>query len=183
MNCTNGRIAEQSKDRFANALIKLMEIYDFREITITQLAQESELSRKTFYRLFSDKDSVLNHFLQGMYGECFALIAGSGIEHYWDLVQLYFDFWESQKDMLMLFRKNNLLPKVFDFVYSNSAAVFELIRTTDTARQYSAELPYILAYSVGGMHSMLLKWIELGMAVPSSMLIERLKVGFMSPEL
>ena len=55
MNTTNGRIAEQSKMKISNALLEIMKQYSFKEITITQLAQEACLSRKTFYRLFTDK--------------------------------------------------------------------------------------------------------------------------------
>lgn len=60
MNRTNRRIAEESKQKIGNALFTLMKVYHFREITVTQLTQEAELSRKTFYRLFNDKDEVLN---------------------------------------------------------------------------------------------------------------------------
>ena len=40
-----------------------------------------------------------------------------------------------------------------------------------------------LAYSIGGMHSMLMKWAESGMTIPSTALIQQLKVGFQSPDL
>ena len=43
---------------------------------------------------------------------------------------------------------------------------------------YSFPLPYMLAYSVGGMHSMILKWIENDMPIPSSVLIQELKNAF-----
>lgn len=49
MNTTNGKIAEQSKEKLIKALLVIMEQYDFKEITITQLSQEAGLSRKTFY--------------------------------------------------------------------------------------------------------------------------------------
>ncbi len=39
------------------------------------------------------------------------------------------------------------------------------------------------AYSVGGMHCMLIKWIELGMTVPSEQLVGQLRAGFMSAEI
>ena len=55
MNQTNGKIAEQSKQKIVKALLHVMEQYDFKEITVTQIAQEAQLSRKTFYRLFSVK--------------------------------------------------------------------------------------------------------------------------------
>ncbi len=35
---------------------------------------------------------------------------------------------------------------------------------------------------IGGMYSMVLKWVESGMEVPSAVLIEKWKDGFTSPE-
>ena len=74
MNTTNGKIAEQSKKKIADALLAVMRQYDYKEITITQLAQEAKLSRKTFYRLFGDKDDVLSYLFETMYIDCFAYI-------------------------------------------------------------------------------------------------------------
>lgn len=134
MNTTNGKIAEQSKQKI----------------------MEAELSRKTFYRLFPDKEAVL---------------------------KLYFDFWESKKDILLLFKKNALLPFLFECVYEHSSGVFAYVRSTEMVNTFSRQLPYLLAYAVGGMHSMLLKWVENDMVIPSSELIQSLKKGLMSPDI
>ena len=56
MNTTNGRIADQSKKKIADALLVVMQQYDYIEITITQLAQEAE----TFVHL--DKMSLKNFY-------------------------------------------------------------------------------------------------------------------------
>ncbi len=183
MNKTNGKIAEQSRMRIAKALLVVMEQYHFKEITITQLAQEAGLSRKTFYRLFTDKEEVLSYLFQNLYMECLAQIKTRKVQHYWDVVQCYFDFWEERKPMLLLMKQNNLLSVLFEGAYNYSFRIFEYIRSKDVADKFSLPLPYLLAYSVGGMHSMLLKWVENGMVIPSHMLIEQLENGFKSAEI
>lgn len=132
VNTTNGKIAQQSKEKLVKALLNIMEQYDYREITITQIAQEAELSRKTFYRLFKGKRELLHFF--------------------------------------------------FDASYKYSFEIFAYVRPAETVKEYAAFLPYLLAYSIGGMYSMVLKWVESGMEVPSAVLIEKLKEGFTSPE-
>ena len=87
MNRTNGKIAEQSKEKISKALLSIMEQYDFQEITITQISQEARLSRKTFYRLFSTKTDVLNYYFESLYRECLILIKSRQVQHYWDVVQ------------------------------------------------------------------------------------------------
>ena len=180
MNRTNGKIAEQSKQRMVKALLLVMKQYEYKEITVTQITQEAQLSRKTFYRLFSDKDAILTLCFQNLFQQGFAQIKTQNIQHYWDVVQIYFDFWEGQKDLLFLFQKSNLLHRLFEYSYQYSMEVFEFVRSKDVAASFALPLPYMLAYSVGGMHSMLLKWVENDMDIPSSELISKLKSGFMS---
>lgn len=183
MNTTNGKIAEQSKEKLVNALLVIMEQYDYREITITQLSQEAGLSRKTFYRLFKSKEELINFFFENLYKECLVWMKSRQLQHYWDVVQCYFDFCEERKELLLLLSRNNLLPVLFEGSYKYSFKVFEYVRSKETADIYSPYLPYLLAYSVGGMYSMLLKWVENDMEIPSSQLIEKLKSGFMSVDI
>ena len=178
MNNTNGLIAEHSKKQIAEAMLKVMNIYDYKEITVTQITQEARISRKTFYRHFRDRDEVLKHLFGSLYQECLCSIKESGIHHYWDLVQCFFDFWEKHADTLNLMKRSNLLPQLFEEAYGRSFEVFRTVRTAEIAEQYKAELPYLLAYSIGGMNSMLIKWIDDGMRIPSKTLISCLREGF-----
>lgn len=183
MNRTNSKIAEQSKLKIVKGLLTVMEQYDFKDITVMQISQEAELSRKTFYRLFSDKDDVLNFLFHRLSIECISQIKEQDVTHYWDVVQIYFDFCKKQKTLLLLLRKHNLLGRLFDVSYQYSLTVFEHIRSKEIAETFASTLPYMLAYSIGGMNSMLLKWIEGDMKVSSCELIAKLKTGFMSAEL
>ncbi|MDD5935797.1 MAG: TetR/AcrR family transcriptional regulator [Clostridiales bacterium] len=74
MNRTNGKIAEQSKQKFVEALVTVMKQYDYKCITVTQIAQEADLSRKTFYRLFTDKDEILMLLFEDAYTKCVSQI-------------------------------------------------------------------------------------------------------------
>ena len=183
MNTTNGRIAEQSKKKIANALLVVLQQYDYKEITITQLTQEAKLSRKTFYRLFTYKEDVLSYLFENLYIECFEKIKSQRTQCYWDIVQCYFDFWEERKSLLHIFRPSTLLPVLFDGAYKYSFSIFEYVRSKDVVEQLSEQLPYLLAYSIGGMHSMLLKWVENDMTIPSCVLVEQLKNSFQSMNL
>ena len=180
MNNTNGLIAEQSKKTIAEAMLEVMKIYDYKEITVTQITQEAQVSRKTFYRHFRDKDEVLKHLFDSLYQECISSITNRGIHHYWDVVQCFFDFWEKHSETLKLINQSNLLPQLFEESYGRSFEVFRSVKSEDIAEHYKAQLPYLLAYSIGGMNSMLIKWIENGMSIPSSTLISCLKEGFSS---
>ena len=98
-------------------------------------------------------------------------------------MQCYFDFWESHKTILDLFKNSDLLPLFFDSAYHYSFQIFEYIRSKEVSEYLSNELPYLLAYSVGGIHSLLIKWVEDDMKMDSKIIINRLKKGFKSLEI
>ena len=98
-------------------------------------------------------------------------------------MQCYFDFWESHKNILDLFKNSDLLPLFFDGAYHYSFQIFEYIRSKEVSEYLSNELPYLLAYSVGGIHSLLIKWVEDDMKMDSKIIINRLKKGFKSLEI
>jgi hypothetical protein len=82
------------------------------------------------------------------------------------------------EELLSLLQKSNLLQRVFEQSYQYSMQVFEFVHSEETVESFSLPLPYLLAYSVGGRHSMLLKWVEKGMSISSAELISSLKSGF-----
>lgn len=183
MNTTNGKIAIQSKLKLTKALFDVMQQYHFKEITVTQITQEAGLSRKTFYRLYSSKEDILNNFFQGIFQECLAEIKSQQIHHYWDVVQLYFNFWEEKRSLLSLLKKNDLLIILYEYSYKHSFEIVEFVRSKEVISACMPLLPYMLSYTIGGMHSMLIKWIEDDMVIHSSMLIKYLKSGFQSPNI
>ena len=184
MNTTNGKIAEKSIASFINAFLYLLEKDDYNDITVTQIAQVAGLSRKTFYRLIETKENLLKILFDKYYFLDFLQeVRRLQIHDYWAIVQLYFDFWEERKSLLLLFKHSHILSVLFDGAYKYSFGIFEYIRSKNVAEHLSLQLPYLLAYSVGGMHSMLLKWVENDMTVPSHILIEQLKNGYNSIEL
>lgn len=166
----------------ASGLFELMEHYDFREITVTQIAQEAELSRKTFYRLFDRKEDILNYSFGQWFQTILDRIRDEQMHSYWYAVQCYFDLCEQYKDRMALLKRQQILKLFFEFIEQNAVTVFEYIHSKKTAENYRDTLPYFLAYSVGGMFSMLEKWVENDMDVPSEKLLSILKNGYMSPK-
>lgn len=176
MNTSNGKIAEKSRRRFIDALLSVMKIYKFRDITVTQLAQEAGLSRKTFYSLFSDKTQVIELYFYDLTDEFTTYIRQNKACDYWEIVKCYFEFFAQRKELISLLYENNLIHRLFEISYNNADAIFHYIHEESDIPK--THLPFILAYSLGGINGMLLKWIESGMAVSADELIAILKNSF-----
>ena len=183
MSITSDRASRDSRERLTRALFAVMEQYLYTDITVTQIAQEARLSRKTFYRFYRTKDEVLNEYIQSVMLDFSVQLRELDIHHYWEVVQLYFDFWEQRADIILLFNRHGLLPVLMEAARGYADRVFAAVRSDEVARRFSPLLPYMLAYAVGGMHNMLVAWITGGKTIPSSALIQSLKQGLQSPDI
>lgn len=180
MNRTNGKIAEQSKKELTQGLLTLMATYPFSDITVTQIAQEAKLSRRTFYRLFHTKEEMISQLLDQYVFEFFEEIKKHDTHHYWDTVLLYFSFWEKRKDFLVLLKDHSLLYLLYQKTFQSS---YELLSIEKPYRKKADEDPclsYGIAYSMGGMNQLLIHWIEDGMRIEPSLFINYIHYGMQS---
>ncbi len=177
MNNTNGKIAERSRKKLAHGLLKLMEIYSYAEITVTQISQEADLSRKTFYRLYKSKDEILLGYIDSLTCEFMDKIHIVQPHHYWDTVLLYFDFWKGHKDFLLLLKRNQLLHLLMQKSYDSTFHVLSLTKPYRPNAQEDPCLPYGMAFSVGGVNFMLIKWIEEGLETEPRTFVEYIHHG------
>lgn len=64
------RISRSRRD-IRNALLQLMKTTPYSMITVTMLAEEAGVNRKTFYAHYQNKDELLNELLYDMFDELF----------------------------------------------------------------------------------------------------------------
>ncbi len=158
MNRMNYRIALQSKKMLEDALIRLMATNEYSKITITQICQEADLSRRTFYRLYKTKDDILNEHM--------ALLATSFIEkikeikpkHYPEVAAVYFSFWQEHIDLLKLLKKNMLLDTLYNMAEKVAPSILQIVKPTIKSNEKI--LKFALSYSIGGLNGMLIRWVE-----------------------
>ena len=181
MNNTNGKIAEQSRQKLMQGLLKLMKVYKYAEITVTQISQEAELSRKTFYRLYKSKEEILSGYIDTLTAEFMKQIGINQPHHYWDTILMYFDFWKQHRDFLLILRQNQLLHLLMQKSYENTFQVLSLTKPYRTDSQEDSGLPYGMAFSVGGVSFMLIKWIEDGMETDPKIFVDYIHYGLQNP--
>lgn len=133
--------------------------------------------------MYSSKDDILNEYIETIFLAFYDELTKRGIHHYWEVVQLYFDFWEQRESVILLFKKHELLPVLMESSRNHADQIFSAVRSPETAAAFSPLLPYMLAYAVGGMHNMLVTWITSGKSVPSNVLIQNMKSGLQSPDI
>ena len=102
--CITEKTAQQQK-AFCNTLYRSMQDQFYSNISITNLCQQTGLSRNIFYRLFDCKDDVLFSLIDSFFMECANEIKHNNTRE--NLVAFY-SFWKNKKDFLDILKKNRL---------------------------------------------------------------------------
>ncbi len=144
-----------------DALLKLMEEDNFEEITVTQIAQEAEIARRTFYLNYNSKAEVLASYIKFLYDD-FAEETQNIKERTWksDVIN-FFLYWSRHRDILLLLEKSNqflILLNEFESILFNS-------KVFNFSSLIKAELPmkrkeYIVVTVAAGLWRILEKWVQ-----------------------
>jgi len=101
-----GKQAVRSRRMILDGLMRLMEKEPYELITITQICQESQIARQTFYRNYDSKNDILTYYIRERLLER-ARENTFGDDFEKNLRTLFFDFPIS-KELISLMRKNGL---------------------------------------------------------------------------
>ncbi|MBP3544435.1 MAG: TetR/AcrR family transcriptional regulator C-terminal domain-containing protein [Lachnospiraceae bacterium] len=156
------RQREQSKQMIETALFKLMEKKEFSQITVSELALQADVARRTFYRLYESREDVLQEFFRKLcesYKSTYKPLKGYEITQ---VAKDYFGFWYQYREVLLRMHKSGLDEMLY---YEISKASLSVVRNrvSDEAMKDSPEITYFAMYSVGGFINLLRHWIVGGM--------------------
>ena len=166
MNPSQNPSAVRSKNEITDTLLHLMESVPYREITVKQIIMESHVARKTFYRNFHSKDDVLDAYIDSImyqYIQSLQQIEGGTFS---DLLDIILNFCMQYRKLLFILRDNKLMhlllekwniliPTVHDQFAESGCVMYQSIS--------SEQVPYVIAFTVGAVWNMIIKWIEYDM--------------------
>ncbi len=148
------------KEDIINALLSVMERYDLSLITVTQIAQEAEIGRKTFYRYFKNKESVLEESIKVLFLEYSSFQENYYSPKYEILIYNHFLFWEKHLAFLNILYRNDLMLFIFK---QYQIYVPQLNHAYLTNKSFNPVTSiYANAFTIGIFWSMLYTWIESG---------------------
>lgn len=162
-----GRLRSMSK--IVDALLSLMREKPYQSVTVTEICSRAHVARKTFYRSFDSKDSVISY----RFGEMF-----KGLSDRFDFVDAEarellaycFDYLEKDKPFALAFADDGLIPLLekelkgyvqvaYDYTLHNSAS-FE-----------PAYGEYYYKFTAVGFISIVQTWVASDFKLPTAMLV------------
>lgn len=150
-----------ARERIVAALTKLMSEKDYASITITEITQEANVSRMTYYRNYSSKEDILRKFMKSVGESIHAKIVEQDL--FRDPYQYY----------LMLFRT---LGQYADLVNAALAAgldglILECVAYNMDQTFLNTVTPngrgkYLLRFHAGAFFHVFIEWTRSGMQEP-----------------
>ena len=86
------RMSKQNKEKILKSFFKLLEEKPYSEITIVDISIDASVSRKTFYRLFKNKENLLNTYIDQLLNDWVTYANKKNPQNYEDLITLLFEF-------------------------------------------------------------------------------------------
>ena len=157
---------EQSRRMIEDALFLIMEEKPYAQITVSEIAKTADVSRRTFYRMYHEKDEVLHCYFERLCREYRG--QNAALEHYdiSRMAQEYFTFWGRHRDTLLLMHRCGLDQMLY-FELSRASGVVVKARISGRDRENDRDTEYFAEYSTGGFSLLLQRWIAEGMEEPA----------------
>jgi len=153
--------AIRSKNLIVESLLNLMKEVPYSKITIKNITDRAVLTRRTFYAHFDMKEDVINYHLSKLNSQLLAAILEKEAPSQRLIALTYFEFWMNHIKLLILLRKHQLLPLLFDNFEMQILEIRSIFgcQLTGEKEQYGY---YSSALFAGMIWNMLDKWIVNG---------------------
>lgn len=140
--------SEERQMEFQNTLLDILEEKKLKEVTIVELCQEMQVSRKTFYQYFDTIEDVLYSIVDRELQKGFLYLeVRPDIEE-------FFDFWKEKRKLLDILQKNELSQILVERSYFNSNIIEDKCYTITNMKYagcISAIITVLVLWHHGGM--------------------------------
>ena len=156
---------QRSRRLLKEALLQLMKQKSFRDIQVTEIADQAQVARPTFYLHYQSKQELLLSYVDDVFNEFYVALSVTFDSDLTDSKQqnvMLFQYWERYADILRMVIEADIhdefRTRMRDY-FSQVIAQFvpNDHRTDDPRREF------IIDFVSGGAYSLLTHWIMQGM--------------------
>lgn len=140
------------KDLISNALIALLYTKEIDSVTITELCDKAQVSRRTFYRHFKDKNQVVDYYVTKIMKSLALELKTHFKQDKRSHVMAFFTFLEPYTQLFFILNNNRLGDIVF-------TSYIKCVTTLTFPEASSQNSQYNGAFMLGGLWSLLTFWI------------------------
>lgn len=150
--CTNEKTAARQR-WIENGLLERMEKCRFEDITVTDLCQHLNLSRRSFYRYFRDMEDVLDSLMDHTFQDMVITDTGITVAE----LEKYYEFWFRHKALLNALAHSGMYSKITEYAmqYANEESLKKHLPAHGPGADLSRE---INLFVISGLASLMISW-------------------------
>lgn len=153
---------KDTKDRLFCSLICLMKDKNYEDIKIKDILEISQVSRRTFYRHFANKQELLNYYFEKVIDEYLRERQNfAQSESFEEMVAGLLEFWYHKRNVLSILIKHQYFVLFFYQFNRRTKEVYDSITLPWFA--YSGEVTKInfaMDFIIGGYYNVLHHWLS-----------------------
>lgn len=151
----------QSKQRLVTALLQIMETKPFGDITVAEIVDVAQSSRRTFYRLFKNKLDLVDEYFSGLIDQYFADIQSQpGPSSFKETLVQFLHFWFKRRKALQTMIDNGLFERLLPLWSAQTATRYRTIDVPWHITDLAVDTSYVMAFSTGGFWNILNIWLR-----------------------
>lgn len=176
MNKRNHPSITQSKEAIITSLFDLLSVKPLHTITISEISENAELDRRTFYRHFNTKEDVISYHIheaaaifertadQALYHDTSLrnILLHNMNAHNFFITKIFFDLCLTIKDTLIILYKQNLMHLLLMDFNNLFHTYHQKYHKEYAPHMITPNDGYILAYHIGGFWNLLIEWLSSG---------------------
>lgn len=133
----------------------------YSEISISEIAENALLSRRTFYRIFTSKEDILQQYFISICDEYLACFSKGKPYTFAEIVEIFFSFWEQRLDFIILLQKNHMFYFLLEEFNKVLPDLHNIFRGEKASYDNAIELQIALLASAGALWNILSEWVKL----------------------
>lgn len=153
--------AQQSQKWMEESLFQLMQKKPYKEISIQNITDTAQLSRRTFYRNYEKKDEILLGYFQRICKEYEENLRSAKDLSFPTIANIFFSTMQGHLDFLFLINRHQLMELFIKEMDTFLLPLHQELRGPSIG--YDLELSHIaLTFNIGGFGRILTLWLNEG---------------------
>ncbi|WP_261811019.1 TetR/AcrR family transcriptional regulator [Levilactobacillus humaensis] len=155
------RLVRQSKTWLLKALFDLLAEQPYEDISVREIAEKAQLSRRTFYRLYKNKEDLLNSYNSEIGSQYLSELVkfGSGGATLEEGLTFFFEFWWREREQIRLLMRQGLYGRFLEAMNPHVIKVYQRFPAPWHMKGTEKEKTYFMMFAVGGLWNVLGNWL------------------------
>lgn len=158
------RIAEQSRTWLWESLKELLHQKKLSQITITEICSNADLTRKTFYNSFKNKEDLLVYQCKKVVNQYFEKLQNipNNKRTLEKTLKTFLYFWWDNRDLLLLLKSQNLFPILVNTWLATASTRYNCFDVSwhMSSNNNEEETKYLMSFILGGLANVLSMWFS-----------------------